>query len=85
MLISRGTPAENVAKLGADRLANVLLQSEREVAARFNVASVPSAFTIAPDGRVASRLAVGLAAIEELLAGGPPAGGQTPDLAVMHR
>jgi methylamine dehydrogenase accessory protein MauD len=83
VLISRGSREENEAKLGAGRLATVLLQSEREVALQFNVASVPSALTIGPDGRVTSRLAVGLAAIEDLLDGGPRAG--APALAVMHR
>ena len=76
VLISRGSGAENVAKLGADRLAHVLLQSGREVAELFDVASVPSAVTISPDGHVASRLAVSLPAIVELLA--EPAGRTSP-------
>jgi Methylamine utilisation protein MauE/AhpC/TSA family len=67
-LVSRGSRAENIAKLGADRLSTVLLQNEREVALRFGVASVPSALMISPDGTIASRLAVGPARIEELLA-----------------
>jgi methylamine dehydrogenase accessory protein MauD len=68
VLISRGSTAENQAKLGAGRLSTVLLQVEREVAVRFGVASVPSVMTIGSDGRVTSKLAVGEAAIEELLA-----------------
>jgi methylamine dehydrogenase accessory protein MauD len=66
-LISRGSREENEAKLGAERLTTVLLQSEREVALQFGVASVPSAMMIGPDGRVASRLAIGPAKIEALL------------------
>jgi methylamine dehydrogenase accessory protein MauD len=66
-LITRGSSAENRTRLGAGALPTVLLQHEREVATRFGVASVPSAMVVAPDGQVASRLAVGQLAIEELL------------------
>jgi uncharacterized membrane protein YphA (DoxX/SURF4 family)/peroxiredoxin len=66
-LITRGSTAENRTKLGAGALPTVLLQHEREVATQFGVASVPSAMVVAPDGYVASRLAIGQLAIEELL------------------
>jgi peroxiredoxin len=71
VLISRGTGAENVARLDGDRPVTVLLQREREVAERFGVVSVPCAMAIDSDGRVASRLAVSLPAIRRLL--GEPA------------
>jgi len=67
-LISRGTRADNHARVAGHELGAILLQDEREVALQFGVASVPSATIVAPDGRIASPLAIGLAAIEELLA-----------------
>ncbi len=68
VLISRGSGRETVSLPGVDGLEHVLLQSEREVAELFNVASVPCAVTISPDGQVTSRLAVSIPAIVELLA-----------------
>jgi methylamine dehydrogenase accessory protein MauD len=66
-LITRGSGAENRRRLDADRVGVVLLQDQREVALRYGVASVPSAVVVGPDRRIASELAIGQRAIEELL------------------
>lgn len=46
---------------------NVLSQEDREVAQLYKVPSIPSALMIRKDGRIGSQLAVGHAAIEQLI------------------
>jgi uncharacterized membrane protein YphA (DoxX/SURF4 family)/peroxiredoxin len=67
-LISRGTPADNRARLEGRRLDHILLQREREVFAAYGVHTVPSATIVDEHGRIAAPLASGNLAIEQLFA-----------------
>jgi len=70
VLIVRGTATENVAKLkGQDiDISRVLLQPAFEIAEAYDSTSTPAAVVIGPDGRIQSNLAVGHAAIQQLMA-----------------
>jgi peroxiredoxin len=68
VLVSRGSEAENRAKLNGTALENVLLQEERELAEACLVRGVPGAFVVGADGRVATPLVSGREAISGLLA-----------------
>lgn len=67
VLVSRAGTDDGHAEHGVDGLAAVLLQNEREVSLNYGVRAVPSATVISPDGKIASRLAVGPAEVEELI------------------
>jgi uncharacterized membrane protein YphA (DoxX/SURF4 family)/thiol-disulfide isomerase/thioredoxin len=67
VLVSRIGTGDNHAEHDVDGLAAVVLQDMREVALRYGVRAVPSAIVVSPEGMIASRLAVGPAAIEELV------------------
>jgi peroxiredoxin len=66
-LISRGTEAQNRAKLNGTVLENVLLQEQRELAEACRVRGVPGAFIVGADGRVATPVVSGKEAIEGVL------------------
>lgn len=66
-LVSRGTAAENRAKVERTPLDNVLLQDDREIAMAYRVGAVPTALIVGADGRIASGLATGSSEIERLL------------------
>jgi peroxiredoxin/uncharacterized membrane protein YphA (DoxX/SURF4 family) len=65
VFISEGTPKDNIAKFGKDRI--VLLQKDREVSKAFSAKWTPTAFLVQTDGTMASRLAAGDTAIRELI------------------
>lgn len=65
VFVSHGTPKENTAKFGENR--EVLLQKEREIGSLFGALWTPSAVLVNADGTIASRLAIGDAAIRELV------------------
>lgn len=67
ILISRGTPEENIAKLKGFDVSRVLLQREAEIAETYDSISTPTAVLVGADGRIRSGLATGAAAIKELL------------------
>jgi peroxiredoxin len=67
VLISRGTPKENLAKLQGFDTSRVLLQREFEVSEAYDCDSTPSAVLVGADGLIRSDLAVGGIAIKELL------------------
>ena len=66
-VVSRGgAPGEALAPY-YNGVQPVLLQGHREVALAYGVKAVPSAVLVTPDGRIASPVAVGGAAIRNLL------------------
>lgn len=67
VLISRGTVEENRARSEEHGLPYVLLQEDREVAHIYKAHGTPSAVLIRPDGAIASPLATGAGAIEDLV------------------
>lgn len=69
VLVSRAGAADDHAAHDVDGVAAVLLQEEREVALRYGVSAVPSAALVSPEGIIVAPLAVGPAAIEELIRG----------------
>jgi peroxiredoxin len=73
VLVSRGTAAENRAKLNGTVFEHVLLQEDRELATPLGVDRVPSAVIVGSDGRVASPVVSGQADIERLLDPSPRA------------
>lgn len=70
ILMVRGTAKENLAKLKDKDIdvARVLLEPAFEVAEAYDSTSTPAAVVIGPDGRIQSNLAVGHAAIQQLMA-----------------
>jgi methylamine dehydrogenase accessory protein MauD len=68
-LISRGERDTNLAHAREHELADVLLQSDREIAERYQVSGTPSAVLIAADGSIASSVQAGADAITGLLTG----------------
>ena len=70
-ILTRGDKAETQARINGYEFDTVLLQDEHEVADAFRIQRVPSAVLVAADGRIASPVAVGPNAIEELLSGHP--------------
>ena len=67
VLISKGTPDDNRAKLKGFAPADVLLQRESEVADLYDCISTPSAVLIGADGLIRSELATGGPAIKQLM------------------
>ena len=67
-LVSRGTPDENRAKTQEHGLTQVLLQTDREVAAAYQAHGTPSMVLIRPDGTIGSALAQGAEQIRALVA-----------------
>ena len=66
-LVTRGSAAENRARLNGYSFGPVLLQREHEVADAYHAHGVPSAVIIGSDGRIASPVVIGDRAVEELL------------------
>ena len=67
-LISFGTIKENFVNVARNRLGQVLLQQEREVAEKYGANVTPTAVVVNTSGRIASPLAAGADEIRELLA-----------------
>ena len=67
LFISSGKPAENAEKLSGNAPKQILLQENREVSELFGALWTPTALLINSDGKIASRLAAGDAAIRELV------------------
>jgi len=66
VLLSSGTPEQNREKFGSLDVP-VLLQKEREIADAVRAKWTPTALLVAPDGRIASHIAAGDAAIRKLV------------------
>lgn len=66
-VVNRGTAETVRAKLGALNPALMLLQTEGEIAAQYQVTGTPSAVLIGSNGRIRSPLAGGATAIRELV------------------
>ena len=69
VLISRGTPEANRAKVTEHGITRVLLQQDREVTEAYQVRGTPGAVLVRPDGTIGSQAAMGPDAIRELVAG----------------
>lgn len=66
-LISFGTIKENFVNVARNRLGQVLLQQEREVAEKYGAQVTPTAVVVNTKGRIASPLAAGADEIRKLL------------------
>lgn len=66
-VITRGDVAANQDKLSPYGFERVILQTDMEIASAFNVPGTPGAVIISPNGAIASRTALGVPAIQELL------------------
>lgn len=66
-LVSRAGAETNRAKAQEHGLENVLLQGDREVSALYEAHGTPSAVVVSADGRIASSLSTGAAAITALV------------------
>ncbi len=79
VLVSRGTVADNRAKLGKLQMGPVVLQADREVAHAYLAQVTPSAVRIDRDGSIGSALALGeldiAALVQETAASSRPADG----------
>lgn len=67
-LISFGTIKENFVNVARNRLGQVLLQQEREVAEKYGAHVTPTAVVVNTSGKIASPLAAGAEEIRKLLA-----------------
>ena len=67
-LVSRGRPEESETKAQEHGLKNVVLQEDWEVSEAYRVAATPSAVTVSTEGSIASPVAGGAKAIENLVA-----------------
>jgi len=67
VVISRGSVADNRAKLKDFDPARILLQQIFEISEAYDCSATPTALLIDADGRIASELATGRAAIQKLL------------------
>jgi hypothetical protein len=65
-LISSGSTEDN-AEAERLRLNHVLLQDAYEVMEAYRAPGTPSAVMVSPDGRIASSVAIGAAAVEPLI------------------
>jgi thiol-disulfide isomerase/thioredoxin len=72
VVVAEGQPEAMRAKRDELELGTVLMQAEREVAEAYRAYGTPSGVLVSPDGRIASPLASGPAAIKELVEGAPP-------------
>jgi peroxiredoxin len=68
VLISRGTIAENRAKLQGFDPSRVLMQRAFEISEAYDCNATPTAVLIGADGRIGSELAVGRQGIQQLVA-----------------
>lgn len=66
-LISKGTIKENFVNVARNRLGQVLLQEQREVAEQYGANLTPTAVLVTPAGRIASSVAAGADEIRNLL------------------
>jgi peroxiredoxin len=66
VLISRGTVADNLARLKEFGTLKVLLQQDFEVAEAFDITSTPTAVLVSAEGLIRSDLAMGAIAIKQL-------------------
>lgn len=66
-LISFGTIKENFVNVARNRLGQVLLQQEREVAEQYGATVTPTAVVVNTSGRIASPIAAGADEIRKLL------------------
>jgi peroxiredoxin len=70
VMISRGEPAENLAKVKEHGLTfRVLLQEQWEISRQYAMFATPVAYLIDENGVIAHDVAVGVEAILELMAG----------------
>jgi len=67
VIVSRGSAAENLSKLSGLEPSRVLLQREFEISEAYDCNATPSAVLVGADGRIRSELAVGGAAIQQLV------------------
>ena len=67
ILVSSGEVAENFEKFGSDQNRSILLQKEREFSDLVSARWTPSALLVSSDGRIASHIAAGDSAINELV------------------
>lgn len=67
ILVSRGESQQNIARLGLNRPQHMILQADREIAYLYKSFVTPSAVRINAAGLVDSYLALGEAAIDELI------------------
>jgi peroxiredoxin len=67
VLVSRGTPRDNIAKLKGFETSMVLLQRESEVSESYDCLATPSAVLVGADGRIQSDLVTGGVEIKKLL------------------
>ena len=68
VLLSRGTPEANRAKVAKHKMTRVLVQQDHEVAQAYQVDGTPTAVLVQPDGTIGSPLAPGAEAIRALVA-----------------
>ncbi|HZS95121.1 MAG TPA: MauE/DoxX family redox-associated membrane protein [Chloroflexota bacterium] len=66
-VVSRGSAEANRQRLSSYGFQRVILQTDMEVASAFGVPGTPGAVIISPNGSIASRTALGVPAIQELL------------------
>jgi peroxiredoxin len=81
VLVSRGTPEENRAKVAGHDGLQVLLQTDREVAEAYQAHGTPAAVVVRPDGTIGSPVAMGAEAITRLFertAATAKSGGEEP-------
>jgi peroxiredoxin len=80
VLINVGTAKDNLAKLTGFDASRVLLQPQFEVAEMYDCGVTPAAVLVGADGLVQSALAVGAAAIEQLVSQQPASRRPGPSL-----
>ncbi len=66
-VITRGTVKDNFVNVARNSLGEVLLQKEREVGEKYGGLATPTGVVVSPDGRIASRVAMGADEIRGLL------------------
>ncbi len=67
VFISNGKAKENLEKFGGDTFKTILLQEDREVAEELKAKWTPTALLVNPDGTIASKVAAGDTAIQEMI------------------
>ncbi len=66
-VISRGSPADNLAKLKGFEASRILLQREFEISEAYDCIATPSAVMVGADGLIRTELAVGIAPVTEMV------------------
>jgi thiol-disulfide isomerase/thioredoxin/uncharacterized membrane protein YphA (DoxX/SURF4 family) len=66
-VITRGTIKDNFVNVARNSLGEVLLQKEREVGEKYGGLATPTGVVVSPEGRIASRIAMGGDEIRALL------------------